>query len=74
MNKLILIIGIVAVAVLVIVIPIILLYRRRIKKIMNSLIYMLDRAIDGSFTADTFDESALSAVEEKMFRFYHPVQ
>ncbi|MCC3868158.1 sensor histidine kinase [Terrisporobacter mayombei] len=69
MNKLILIIGIVAVAVLVIVIPIILLYRRRIKKIMNSLFYMLDSAIDGSFTADTFDESALSAVEEKMFRF-----
>lgn len=61
--------GIVAVTVVIIVIPIILLYRRKIKKTMNYLNDMLDRAIDGSFTADTFDESVLSALEEKMFRF-----
>ena len=61
--------GIGAVTVVIIVILIILLYRRKIKKTMNYLNDMLDRAIDGSFTADTFDESALSAVEEKMFRF-----
>ncbi|WP_343337601.1 HAMP domain-containing sensor histidine kinase [Terrisporobacter petrolearius] len=60
---------IVALAVVIIVIPIILLYRRKIKKTMNYLNYMLDRAIDGSFTANTFDESAMSALEEKMFRF-----
>ncbi|SFJ09503.1 Signal transduction histidine kinase [Terrisporobacter glycolicus] len=69
MNKWILIMGIIAVAVVIIVIPIILLYRRKIKKTMNYLNYMLDRAIDGSFTANTFDESAMSALEEKMFRF-----
>ncbi|MEW9053967.1 MAG: HAMP domain-containing sensor histidine kinase [Neobacillus sp.] len=69
MDKWILIMGIMAVTVVVIVIPMILLYRRKMKKIMNSLIHMLDRAIDGSFTANTFDESALSAVEEKMSRF-----
>ncbi|WP_245227349.1 MULTISPECIES: sensor histidine kinase [Terrisporobacter] len=60
---------IVAVTVVIIVIPIILLYRRKIKKTMNYLNDMLDSAIDGSFAADTFDESALSALEEKMFRF-----
>ena len=69
MNKWILIMGIIAVAVVIIVIPIILLYRRKIKETMNYLNYMLDRAIDGSFTANTFDESAMSALEEKMFRF-----
>lgn len=69
MTKWILIMGIVAVTVVIIVIPIILLYRRKIKKTMNYLNDMLDRAIDGSFTADTFDESVLSALEEKMFRF-----
>lgn len=69
MNKWILIMGIIAVAVVIIVIPIILLYRRKIKKTMNYLNYMLDRAIDSSFTANTFDESAMSALEEKMFRF-----
>lgn len=69
MNKWILIMGIIALAVVIIVIPIILLYRRKIKKTMNYLNYMLDRAIDGSFTANTFDESAMSALEEKMFRF-----
>lgn len=69
MTKWILIMEIVAVTVVIIVIPIILLYRRKIKKTMNYLNYMLDRAIDGSFTANTFDESAMSALEEKMFRF-----
>ncbi len=69
MNKWILIMGIIAVAVVIIVIPIILLYRRKIKKTMNYMNCMLDRAIDGSFTANTFDESAMSALEEKMFRF-----
>lgn len=69
MTKWILIMGIIAVAVVIIVIPIILLYRRKIKKTMNYLNDMLDSAIDGSFTADTFDESAMSALEEKMFCF-----
>lgn len=69
MTKWILIMEIVAVTVVIIVIPIILLYRRKIKKTMNYLNDMLDSAIDGSFAADTFDESALSALEEKMFRF-----
>lgn len=69
MDKWVLIIGIAAVTVVIIVIPVILLYRRKMKQIMNSLIHMLDTAIDGNFTANTFDESALSAVEAKMSRF-----
>lgn len=69
MDKWILIIGIATAIVVVIVISIILLYRRKMKQIMNSLIHMLDSAIDGSFTANTFDESALSAVEAKMSSF-----
>lgn len=69
MDKWILKIGIMAIIVVVIVIPIILLYRRKMKQIMKSLIHMLDGAIDGSFTANTFDESALSAVEAKMSSF-----
>ncbi|MDD3142285.1 MAG: sensor histidine kinase, partial [Lachnospiraceae bacterium] len=69
MNKWIFIIGIVLITVVVIVIPIILLYRRKMKQIMNSLIHILDSAIDGSFTVTAFDESALSAVEAKMSRF-----
>ncbi|MDD3140207.1 MAG: HAMP domain-containing sensor histidine kinase [Lachnospiraceae bacterium] len=55
--------------VVVIVIPMILLYRRKMKQLMNSLIHILDSAIDGSFTVTAFDESALSAVEAKMSRF-----
>jgi signal transduction histidine kinase len=69
MDKWRLIIGIAAVTVMVAVIPTILLYRRRMQRIMNSLITMLDSVMDGSFTVNTFDESALSAVEAKMSHF-----
>lgn len=51
------------------VILVILLYRRKMRRILDSLDNMLDRAIDGDFTEYSLDESALSAVEAKMDRF-----
>ncbi|WP_315115462.1 HAMP domain-containing sensor histidine kinase [uncultured Clostridium sp.] len=69
MDKWILIIGIAVVITMAAVIPVILLYRRRMRRLMDSLNAMLDSAIDGGFTENTFDESALSAVEAKMARF-----
>lgn len=51
------------------VIFVILLYRRKMRRILNSLNHMLDKAIDGDFTEYSLDESALSAVEAKMDKF-----
>lgn len=62
------IIGIV-VAALAAAIAAILLYRRRMRRIMDSLDAMMDSAIDGDFSEGVFDESLLSAVEAKMARF-----
>ena len=47
----------------------ILLYRKKMRRIMDSLDTMLNHAIDGDFTPDVFDESLLSAVEAKMASF-----
>lgn len=47
----------------------VLLYRSRTIKIMRSLDRMIDKAIDGRFTEDDFDESMLSAVEAKMAKY-----
>lgn len=47
----------------------ILLYRRRMRRIMAKLNTMLDCAIDGDFSESVFDESTLSALETKMARF-----
>lgn len=69
MDKWLLIIGIILVISIVAVIFVILLYRRRMRRLMNSLTAMLNSAIDGNFTENTFDESVLSAVEAKMARF-----
>ena len=43
--------------------------RRAERKVLSKLNEMLDIAINGTFTENTFDESALSAVEAKMARF-----
>ncbi len=69
MDKQFLIIGIILVISIAVVISIILLYRKRMQQIMDSLSAMLDSAIDGDFMENTFDESVLSAVEARMARF-----
>ena len=48
---------------------VVLLYRRHTKHILQNLDRMLDRAINGTFTADTLDETMYSAVENKLSRY-----
>ncbi len=48
---------------------IIIIYRYRLKKTMDRLDQMLDSAINGSFTENTYDESKLSAIETKLNRY-----
>ncbi len=47
----------------------IIIYRQRTIKIYEKINQMLDTAIDGSFAEDTFDESAFSAAEAKLYRY-----
>lgn len=47
----------------------VLLYRRHTKHILQNLDRMLDRAINGTFTQDTLDETMYSAVENKVGRY-----
>lgn len=47
----------------------VLVYRRHTKRILQNLDRMLDRAINGTFTADTLDETMYSAVENKLSRY-----
>lgn len=44
-------------------------YRHRSKKMLKRLDQMLDTAIEGEFTEDSFDESMLSAVESKLAHY-----
>ncbi|WDV46613.1 HAMP domain-containing sensor histidine kinase [Clostridiaceae bacterium M8S5] len=44
-------------------------HRNKVKKLMQKLNQMLDKALDGSFEEDTYDESFLSAIELKLSRF-----
>ncbi len=69
MDKCILTIVTIAAAAAAAAIAAILLYRRKMRRLMDSLGTMLDSAIDGDFTESAFDESVLSAVEAKMARF-----
>lgn len=48
---------------------IIIFYRYRVLKIMNKLDEMLEKAINGSFSEYTYDESKLSALEAKLNRY-----
>ncbi len=48
---------------------VIILYRLRTRKTLETINRMLDTAIDGSFSENIFDESVLSAVEAKMARY-----
>lgn len=69
MNTWIIIIGIAAATAIASAIPIILLYRRKMRKLLDAMDTMLDSAIAGDFTERSFDESALSAVEAKLTHF-----
>lgn len=69
MDKWILMIGIVLVTSMAATVSIILIYRRRMRRLMDSLTAMLNSAIDGNFIENTFDESVMSALEAKMARF-----
>ncbi|MDD6794670.1 MAG: HAMP domain-containing sensor histidine kinase [Clostridiaceae bacterium] len=60
---------IIAVITVALSITIILLYRRSMKRLMKSLIDMLDSAMSGTFELNTLDESLYSAVETKMSDF-----
>lgn len=44
-------------------------YRKKVHNTVNQLNEMLDAAMDGSFTANTFDESVGSALETKLAQF-----
>ena len=44
-------------------------YRRRTRRILGSLSRMLDIAMEGNFTEDSFDESLLSALESKLAHY-----
>ncbi len=57
---------IIALAAILLSLAIVLLERRKTKRVMKTLNQMLDRAIDGSFTEHIFDESLLSAVENRL--------
>jgi signal transduction histidine kinase len=47
----------------------VLIYRNRVKRTMDRLDNILDRAISGSFTEHIYDESKLSALEAKLNRY-----
>ena len=48
---------------------IVLWYRRRTRRILENLNRMLDIAMQGDFTEDSFDESMLSALESKLSHY-----
>ena len=48
---------------------IVLWYRRRTRRILENLSQMLDIAMQGDFTEDSFDESMLSALESKLAHY-----
>lgn len=69
MDKWIFVIMTIAAAAIAAAILAVLRYRRKMRRLMDSLDAMLESAIDGDFTERVFDESALSAVEAKMTQF-----
>lgn len=48
---------------------VVLWYRRRTRRILHNLNRMLDIAMQGDFTEDSFDESMLSALESKLAHY-----
>lgn len=58
-----------AIFIMGVAVVVVLLYRRYTKRMMRNLDAMLDRAINGTFTEDTLDETMYSAVENKLSRY-----
>lgn len=56
-------------AVLLLALGIVLAYRHRTKRTLKRLDQMLDTAIRGAFSEESFDESLLSSVETKLARY-----
>ncbi len=54
---------------LLLAVGIVLWNRRKTRRVMEHLNQMLDKAMDGSFTEEDFDESLLSSVETKLARY-----
>lgn len=54
---------------LIIAAAMVLLYRRRTRRIMDTLNSMLDAAIRGDFAEKRFDESIMSSVETRMYHY-----
>ncbi|API93065.1 two-component sensor histidine kinase [Virgibacillus sp. 6R] len=69
MSQWLIMFGIAVVTGIAFAIPVILLYRRRMRQLLSSMDDMLNSAIDDDFSEGCFDESALSAVETKLARF-----
>lgn len=61
--------AIIALSSVVISISLVVWYRHNIKHTMNQISKMLDEATNESFTETTYDESALSALEQKFNRY-----
>ena len=59
----------IAVTAILLCLLIVFLERRKTKRTLKLLNHMLDCALDGSFTEDTFDESLLSAVESRLNQY-----
>ena len=60
---------VIALAVALLCAALALLEHRKTKRIMKTLNQMLDCALEGSFSENTFDESLLSAVESRLKRY-----
>lgn len=58
-----------AIFIMGVAVVVVLLYRRYTKRMLRNLDAMLDRAINGTFTEDTLDETMYSAVENKFSRY-----
>ena len=50
-------------------VAVVLFYRHHTKRVFQNLNEMLDRAINGTFTEDTLDETMYSALENKLGRY-----
>ncbi len=59
----------IVIIVMAVAIVVVFFYRRHTKHILQNLDRMLDRAINGTFTQDTLDETMYSAVENKVGRY-----
>ncbi|SHK86680.1 sensor histidine kinase [Desulforamulus aeronauticus] len=69
MNEWNLVLFVIALTAILLCLAIVLLEHRKTQKIIRTLNQMLDRAMDGSFIENAFNESLLSAVESRLSRY-----